>query len=141
MISRSSRLSFVFLPLQQRSTTALCHSILREHRRAEGLAAKQAPVSAYHPNWGWIRISSFYLKYCGVINKMNERRRIGITLIVPPPRRLSAPFRRPDRQTPHGRTRYRSCDAPDIPKRHQRQQRTRGGQNPRKWIKIRYVPA
>ena len=32
---------------------------------------------------GWVRISSFYLKYCGVNNKMNERRQIGITPIVP----------------------------------------------------------
>ena len=38
--------------------------------------------SEHHPDWGWVRISSFYLKYCGVINKMNERRQIGIIPIV-----------------------------------------------------------
>ena len=39
--------------------------------------------SELNPSWGWVRISSFYLKYCGVITKMNERRRIGIIPIVP----------------------------------------------------------
>lgn len=39
--------------------------------------------SELNSGWGWVRISSFYLKYCGVINKMNERRQIGIIPIVP----------------------------------------------------------
>ena len=46
-----------------------------------------APPNPRNPNiipvGGWVRISSFYLKYCGVINKTNERRRIGIIPIVP----------------------------------------------------------
>ena len=47
------------------------------------LCSTKPKKSEHHPGWGWIRISSFYLKYCGVNNKMNERRRIGITPIVP----------------------------------------------------------
>ena len=39
--------------------------------------------SELNPGWGWVRISSFYLKYCSVNNKMNERRQIGIIPIVP----------------------------------------------------------
>ena len=45
-----------------------------------------APPNPRNPNiipvGGWVRISSFYLKYCGVISKANERRRIGIIPIV-----------------------------------------------------------
>ena len=46
------------------------------------LASTILEKSELNPSWGWVRISSFYLKYCGVINKMNERRRIGIIPIV-----------------------------------------------------------
>ena len=38
--------------------------------------------SELNPGWGWVRISSFYFKYCGVISKTNERRQIGIIPIV-----------------------------------------------------------
>ena len=51
-----------------RSSNLLCSTILEK--------------SELNPGWGWVRISSFYLKYCGVINKMNERRQIGIIPIV-----------------------------------------------------------
>ena len=51
-----------------RSSSLLCSTILEK--------------SELNPGWGWVRISSFYLKYCGVISKTNERRRIGIIPIV-----------------------------------------------------------
>ena len=52
-------------------------------RSSNLLCSTKPKKSEHHPGWGWVRISSFYLKYCGVINKMNERRRIGIIPIVP----------------------------------------------------------
>ena len=52
--------------------------------RSSNLLCSTIPKkSEHHPDWGWVRISSFYLKYCGVNSKMNERRRIGIIPIVP----------------------------------------------------------
>ena len=52
-------------------------------RSSNLLCSTKPKKSEHHPDGGWVRISSFYLKYCGVINKMNERRRIGIIPIVP----------------------------------------------------------
>ena len=47
------------------------------------LCSTKPKKSELNPSWGWVRISSFYLKYCGVISKTNERRQIGIIPIVP----------------------------------------------------------
>ena len=47
------------------------------------LCSTKPKKSEHHPGWGWVRISSFYLEYCGVISKTNERRQIGIIPIVP----------------------------------------------------------
>ena len=52
-----------------RSSNLLCSTILEK--------------SELNSGWGWVRISSFYLKYCGVNSKMNERRQVGIIPIVP----------------------------------------------------------
>ena len=52
-------------------------------RSSNLLCSTKPKKSEHHPDWGWVRISSFYLKYCGVNNKMNERRQIGIIPIVP----------------------------------------------------------
>ena len=45
-----------------RSSNLLCSTILEK--------------SELNPSWGWVRISSFYLKYCGVIESNDERRAI-----------------------------------------------------------------
>ena len=47
------------------------------------LCSTKPKKSEHHPGWGWVWISSFYLKYCGVNSKMNERRQIGIIPIIP----------------------------------------------------------
>ena len=51
-------------------------------RSSNLLCSTKPKKSELDPSWGWVRISSFYLKYCGVINKTNKRRRIGIIPIV-----------------------------------------------------------
>ena len=64
-------------------TAAACGGFRPSVNGSSPVQTTKPKKSEHHPDWGWVRISSFYLKYCGVNNKMNERRRIGITPIVP----------------------------------------------------------
>ena len=45
-------------------------------RSSNLLCSTKPKKSEHHPDWGWVRISSFYLKYCGVIESNDERRAV-----------------------------------------------------------------
>ena len=70
-----------FTPMEVQSCRPLC-GIQADLNGSSPVWSAILEKSELNPDWGWVRISSFYLKYCGVINKTNERRRIGIIPIV-----------------------------------------------------------